>query len=263
MAGYKEFYNDYSLMISAAAVTGTRAFYKSPNGPATLPEINDKFNTAYPQCKCNKITHKKLTIDRVNDASFGGTEADFLEKITCEYTTEKDTGRGDFDEDQRRYSMGGEVLTVDNPTYWQWDDDEPVAQPIYISNVIGSFTRQVRFSSTATKNNWLREKAEIAAGCINHAEFEGHRIGSVLFSGISGGNHYDEDGNEFWVFDVEFTYRLIRDENAAITQDDWLYIWRKNSSGGKWDKPDVGGKYLYAKKNLANLFGAGGVGDIS
>lgn len=265
---YKELWGDYDLQREQSIITGVRAFVKHPNGTQLLPDIGDRFSLDYRSCKCRKIKHVKLAPDRTQ--ALEGKESDWLEKIVCSYSTQAYDPKGEFDENQRRFQMGGEITTIDNPTNWVWASAPgtvAVAQPIYKSNVMGSFTRQIRFGSTASKNKWIQGKATDALGTINHAEFEGFRIGAVLWSGVSGGNSYDADGNEQWIFDCEFSYRIIRDETVAITQDDWLYIWRKDLSdagNGKWDKPqDANGKFLFAKRNFPAIFGAGDVTDTS
>lgn len=268
MAGYKEFWDDYDLNVENSAVTGTRAFVKVAGGPASLPKIGDPFNSDYKNCKLKKLKYVKLCPDR-ELGSFANKESDWKEKITCTYSTNANNPTAEYDENQRRFQMGGEILTIDNPTNWVWASAPgtvSVAQPIFISNVMGSFTRQIQFGSTSSKDKWINGKATDALGTINHAKFEGFRIGSVLWSGVSGGNSYDSQGREQWIFDCEFSYRVIRDETAAITQDDWLYIWRKDLSdagNGKWDKPiDADSKGLYAKRNFPAIFGAGDTTDV-
>ena len=68
------------------------------------------------------------------------------------------------------------------------------------------------------------------------------------------------------MFELEFSYRIIRAAGGrdasgnAITQDDWLYIWRKEiseSGAGAWDKPKDGNtpaNNIFAKTHFDDMF---------
>ena len=264
MAGYKELVEEWRLDEGDSSITGTRAFYKYSGGTASLPSIGDSFSTTYQNCILRNINHTKFFPDP-DDRS------EWIEKLVCNYSTQPLRSETiSPDEEERRYRLGTEVITIDEPSNWKWSlKGSKCDQPLYVSNVVGSYTRQKLLTSDAAKETWLRDVVEGLSGTINAAAYEGHRIGSLLFEGVSGGTQYDENGDKVWLFEVTFTYRLIRggpgsfdgslwyvhDYNGAkITQDDWLYLWNRNASAsgeGAWDKPvDEDGNGLYQKTNF-------------
>lgn len=253
MPGFKELVEDFDLIEEGHRVEGTRSFYKATGGSASLPVLGDAFSGDFPQSIARKIRHVKFFPDP-DDRSV------YIEKQTISYSSNPTGDRIIFpDLELRRFQMGGEIIAVEDPKNWEWDtDNAKVDQPMFISNIMGSFTRQVVFGSDGQKDSWIANKMIPTAGTINSGTFEAFRAGSVLFSGVSGGNQSDQFGNRSWVFDLEFTYRIIRDETVAIIGDDWLFLWRKDFSGlleGRWDKPkDKEGRFLYQKKNLNQLF---------
>lgn len=268
MSGYKELVESWDLVESKTGVVGKRAFYKSATGTASLPELDDSFSTNYQSCICRNIRHTKFFPDPTD-------RSEWVELLECDYNTNTgSTEDKEFDEEERRYSGGTEVISVENPDNWQWKlKGSALKQPLYLTNVIGSFTAQRKLTSDAAKETWLQDRFEAQVGTINQAKFDGHRIGSVLWDTISGGTQYDENGDKFWLFELVFSYRLIRSGpkvdvggkpfpidflGNAITENDWWYAWNKNASAagtGAWDIPtDADGAEMYSKSDFTLIF---------
>ena len=253
MAGYKEIVEDREFIVTKEKQEGTKSFYKQAAGTSDLPALDDPWSTAYKNCILRKIKYTPFFPDPANRALW-------IDKLFCIFSSSADSGNDNnsqsYDPDGRKFNLGAEVMGVESPTGWTWEDTGSVAQPLFKSNIMGTFTIQRLLTSDSAKNTWIAQRLLTHAGTINDRTFEGWTIGSVLFSGLSGGTQYDENGDRTWLFDLEFTYRIIRDEASAIVGDDWLYIWRKDNGTGepKWDKPkDVNNKYLYEKTDLSML----------
>ena len=256
MAGYRQLRKDYDLEVTEDGVTGQRGYIQETGGADTLPSIGDAFDGTYTNSLARKIRAR-------NYHQESGT--DKLIYIVSYSTQSPSPIPQQPDDDERRYQFGGEIMSLDDPSQaaapvWEWDSDSAdVTQPMFLTNIIGTITRTKRFASDAAKSTFFTTNAsgyfQFHIGTINTVAFEDMRIGSVLFSGISGGTEYDSAGDRLWAFELEFTYRFIRDEAVAITQDDWLYLWRKGEDA-KWDKPKskTGAKFLYAKTDLTALF---------
>jgi len=265
MAGYKELVDEYRMQETTSGVTAMRAFYPLTGGGESLPDIGDAFKnpvsgTTFNNCLC-------ITRDREAFFPDPDNRANWSEKIVCNFGTGSvSSDRLATDEEERRFQLGGEIITIDDPINWTWNlQGDPLDQPAFLSNVMGSFTRQRQLGSDAAKETWVTNRLEVYAGCINTAKFEGFREGSVLFQGVSGGGtQYDSQGSKFWLFELSFAFRIIRaagGEDYAgdlITKDDWLYLWNKDAGGagqGAWDQPKSGdGKFLYEKKDLTQIF---------
>lgn len=262
MAGYRELLEDYTLNEQFGGVTGVRAFAEVAGGTASLPAINTKFDTGHPSCLLKSRTKKFHSFD-------GGVKR---YKWTCNYETPgMSSGSGDgegYDEDDRQFQGGGEIITIDDPQAWTWKVGAGKCnQPIFLQNAMGSFTRQVKKNSTAQKNTWIANKFLPYVGKVNSAAWEGWRKGSVLFNSISGGTQYDSGGNQTWVFTCEFLWRVVNGRDylgALVVENDWQNVFRKDVSGTAlqqpyWDIPqtkDAGGQtaYLYGYANLEEVF---------
>jgi len=259
MADYVELWQERNLEITQTGITGTRAFVNITGGSENLPAIGAGWAVTKPSsqtfsnCKCRRLSYAMYWYDR--DASL------YRQKIIAHYSTRTRSGGAGYivpDADERRFQMGGEVISVDDPSAnWVWASGPAVTQPIFISTPMGSFTIQKQLGSDASKKTWIQGPVLARIGTINSVEFEDFRIGSVLFSGLSGGTQQDEDGDKIWVFELEFNWRLIRDATGTITSNDWLYLWNQDASGagtGKWDIPiDANGNMLYVSTALAAL----------
>jgi len=281
MAGYKEIVEDWELVEEDSRIEGTRSFYPHSSGTASLPAVGDQWDSSNRNLLCRKRRRVKFFPD-VSDRS------EWSEKIMCFFSTSAiDAEVRDPDIDQRRFMLGAEIMSIDDPENWYWWQSDALAtktdkvkQPLSLSNIMGSFTRQRILTSESAKDKWISDKLIAYGGTINDREFEGFRIGSVLFNGVSGGTQADLDGDQVWVFDCEFLYRIIRaggkytqidgkgpfypaDYNgSAIVKDDWLYVWRKDASAsgqGAWDKPidkntQADGNFIYKKTDLSQIF---------
>ena len=260
MADYIELRDERNLEITETGITGTRAFVNVPGAADSLPAIGAAWAVTKPAsqtfsgCKCRRLAYSMYWYDRSANVD--------RQKIVAHYATQNKAGGAGYilpDKDERRFQMGGEIISIDDPSAnWVWvDAATAVIQPIFISVPMGSFTAQKKLTTDAAKKSWLQGPVLDRIGTINSAEFEDFRIGSVLFSGVSGGTQQDDDGDKIWVFELEFNWRLNRDATGAITANDWWYLWRQDASGsgtGKWDMPvDANNKELYAKTNLSAL----------
>jgi len=258
MSGYRELREGYFWEKTATGVTGQRVYIEHPDGTDDLPEIGTtELSGDFSNCLCRKLRGGKYWYDRTHGLD--------REKITASFATVEVNVAGTriFDEDSRRYDLGGEILSIPNASKgWTWAlQGTAVNQPLSLSNVMGTLTIQKKITSDATKATYIA-LCEERAGTINAAEFEDHRAGSVLFNGIAGGTQYDEEGDKYWLFDLTFTFRIIRAmggtdyANNPITENDWLYVWNKDVSGsqGGWDKPQLGNnEYLYDTSNFNEL----------
>jgi hypothetical protein len=266
MSGYRKLLEEWELVESETGIEGVQAYIEETAGTDTLPAIGDAFDGSNLNVLARRIRQKYTHFE-------AGVKK---KKFVISYSSRP--GSSEIitpDEDNRRYTGGGEILTIDEPLNWKWNgDNSAIDQPMFLSNVMGTFTRQRILTSDAAKETWIDEVFAEQAGTINTTAFEGHRIGSVLFTGFSGGTQFDENGDKTWVYDLEFSYRIIRSpakekddggqkfavdyNGAAIKQDDWLFLWRDTGSaagGGAWDKPKDGdGNFLYAKTELEDLF---------
>jgi len=178
-------------------------------------------------------------------------------EYTFGYSTQKGAspGRGvNTDPATRRFDLGGEVVSIpEGNLAWYWTTDhKSISQAIYKKIITGSFTIPKGPLTTAQKTTFIG-LVKSQAGTICDAAFEDFSEGQVLFEGLSGGTTYLE-GELRWQFDMSFAFRLINDALTAITQDDWLYIWREDQA--IWDKPtDSPGvaNFLYSKSTFSSL----------
>lgn len=258
MADWIELVEDYELVESQDGLTGKRAFYNQVGAAGSLPALGSSFVTFDSTTITNLVaTTRQRKIFWYERAGTPG----WREKIVVSYVPDGGSSAGSKrpDTTERRYQLGGEIISIPDPSSssWVWDlSGGTVEQPLFFSNVMGSFTRQRYLTSDAQKATavglW-----ESQAGTINDAAFEDHRIGSVLFSGVDGGTQIDEDGDKVWLFNLQFTFRIVKGKDyngATVTQDDWLYLIYQGSDGGVWDKPKLGTDYLYAKTDFTALF---------
>jgi hypothetical protein len=261
MAGYVELREGRKVVETDQGVECEQSFVEKTGGADSLPAIGDAFSVTTPAALsfANSVCKSR-------DFSYfwyDHAAAAHKQKIICRFSTRSGASLIP-DSGARRYSLGGEVLTIpNNPTSpgegWIWAlGGEKVKQPIYQSNIMGSFTAQKELASDSAKATWMAT-VEGLAGKINTSAMEGHRVGSVLFSGVSGGTQQDETGGTIWLFECEFTFRIINGldvDGNAVTQDDWLYLIDRNAGGaGRWDKPQeaTSGRFLYEKANLSSL----------
>lgn len=260
---FTELIEDYKGKESEAGFEGIRSFYADNNGTDTLPVIGTTpFDSAHPEAICRGRDFDIFYPDPDDRSKW-------LKKYVCEFATKPRDGDVRHPNlEERRFQLGGEIIAIDEPSGWTWDlASENVTQPLFLSNLMGSFTRQMRINSDGGMENWITNRLEVQAGTINDQKFEGFREGAVLFSGVSGGTQNDENGAKFWLFDLEFTFRIVRAgggldyDKALIVKDDWLYLWNKDGGGGSngvWDRPKFSDgtvtKFLYDKTNFNNLF---------
>lgn len=263
---YKRLTSGYSYEKTATAVTGREIYIRHDDAAgavpfASLPVINTTLftdpdgNTAS-NCLCQKITGTYV------DSDPNTIQYEF------EFTT-NGTGGGNgqpgdevnTDPDTRRYVMGGESVTIDNPDengwWWSIAPQNPIRQPISKVIVTGSFTIP-KGPLTAAEDATFWGVVIGLIGKINDAAFDGGRFrqGSVLFEGIDGGTVYN-DGVLNYQYNMNFSFRIINDNDAAgnpIAADDWNYLWREDNAG--WDRPSDspgGFNYLYASGDFSTL----------
>ena len=174
---------------------------------------------------------------------------------TVEYTFSFSTKSGSgsspdsTDVDSRRFDLAGEIHQVENPSSvgWTWPNGDPIEQPLFLRIVTGKFTIPKRVANAA-KNNFIGSVIPFA-GRINLGTFEGFADGQVLFTGLSGNDETNSDGNREWVFTLQFEFRVIP---ALLNPgNDWNHLWRKT---GSWSTPkDANGKFLYEAKDMSEL----------
>ncbi len=277
---FTELIEDWDFVSNETGQTGVRKFYRDAAGTKNLPEIGDGFtdfdgDEERPNCKLRSVRENIFYPDR--------TEVDrkYAKVFTLSYNsrpTDLATQDKTFDPLDRRFTLGGEIISMDNPKGWVWEKGgNTVEQPVFIANAMGTFTRQIRLGSDGSKRTWIQDFAIPAVGAINALEFEDFRIGQVLFSGFSGGTQFDNEGRKRWIFDCEFTYRVIKAGGPVeidgkqvfvldvagdrILDKDWHYVLnRAPSSGGAstagWDRPKgQDGSFLYPLAPLEALFG--------
>jgi len=266
---YKREAGGYSYEKTANAVTGKETYIRHDDAAgavpfASLPIINstvftDPDGSAASNCLCQRILGK-----------FIGKDPNTL-RYEFEFTTDGTAGSSgaagqpgsdvNTDPDTRRYTMGGESVTIDSPEengwWWTIAPQNPIRQPISKVVVTGSFTIP-RGPLTAAQNTTFFGVAIGLVGKINTAVFDGFAKGVVLFEGIDGGTVYN-DGVLNYQYNMNFSFRIINDPDAAgaaITEDHWNYLWREDSSG--WDRPAASpgggaGDYLYQSGDFSTL----------
>jgi hypothetical protein len=161
----------------------------------------------------------------------------------------------------RSFEASAEIFSVaSTPGAWEWSvNGGPVEEglPLYKRAVLQNFSATRHGLTTAQKDALLGTIRD-RAGSVNSAAFEGFAIGQVLFNGARGGDYTDESGVRKWSLELSFTARMLTGEldagGAAITQDDWLYLYSEAQGG--FDKPqNVGGTngFLYRKTSFSEL----------
>ena len=265
MPGWVSQRAEWEFVETSSSIEGTKAFMEIATGTDDLPDIGDAWSTSFPNVRLRSRRRKKVHVESGVDK----------EKVVCRFSTRAATsGVISPDEEERRFQLGAEVLSIDTPSNWKWSlANNALTQPVFLSNIIGSFTRQRILSSDATKAQFIKEKLLIQAGTINSQAFEDFPKGSVLFDGVTGGTQSDESGEITWVFDLNFSWRIIRGgatvlgtngnlfpmayDGNAIEDDYWLWTWNENASAsgqGFWDKPTGDGAFLYSKTDFGDLF---------
>lgn len=259
MPGYRELLEEYHLLERDDGAEGTKGFVEETAGTSTLPTIGDEFDATHIKCKARSLDYRYLWWDSATST--------YKRKIIVNYSTRAGSSPVITpDADERRFQLGGEILAVEDPTGWVWHLKNVAIQDtqVFLSNPVGSFTRQRTFTSSTSKKAWIQNKLIVQAGTINDRVFEDYRIGAVLFSGVEGGTQYDNKGKLIWVFNLTFSWRIIRAAGGKdyagnpIVKDDWRYIWNKDAGGagtGAWDQPkDANGNFLYDRTNFNLLF---------
>lgn len=265
---YKEFWSPWNLVEAETGMTGRREFYEDPDGTITLPAVNDAWSAEYPNLRCTTRTRSKYAPNRSDRTKW-------VEKVVCDYTV-GDQPQFSRNTEDRKFDASIEMETTPNlqdDAAMKWNaDNAPVDDCTVIHNVTGTFTRIVTFGSDASKKKWVQTVLRKQLGTINNKEFEDFAEGQVLWESISGGTQYDSLGNRTWVFECHFAFKILRGgivggnglafdvANAEIEKDDWLYQWRRYSTGaniGRWDKIVTGATKIpvkFAKTDFSLIF---------
>lgn len=246
-AAYKRKADGYQYEKTATAITGTEVYIRHDAAAgavpfASLPIIDttvftDPDGTAVANCKCQKILGKYIEADP-NTIEY---EFQFTTSGTGGASAGDPGADVNTDPATRRYVMGGESVTIDNPDnngwWWALAPQNPIRQPISKVVVTGSFSIP-KGPLTAAQDLTFWGVCIGLIGKINLAAFDGRfRKGSVLFEGIEGGSVYN-NGVLNYQYNMNFSYRIINDLDAAgvpIAEDDWNYLWREDLAG--WDRP--------------------------
>lgn len=247
---YKEIIDEYELQRTEDGITGRRVYIQDPSGPvANLPVVGESLmidvdDATIAGCKCRSL----------NSVYRDGIPHHVANYSTRDSVVEFSGSRISKDSQYRRFEGSAESVAIgdvaSNYFYWDGTTDIPI-QALSKQIFAGQFSIPVSNLSESEKNTFLSTVATLA-GTINDAAYEGFREGAVKFDHISGGSYYDEGGNLRFAYDLVFSYRLINDDFAAITADDFLYVF--DQSSGTWKKPFVRGssppEYLYKKASF-------------
>lgn len=257
---YKELGRGYNYNTDEqGSVSGTRTFIvDSGGGIASLPVrgtslMPNEFGVDIPGCLARQIR-----------VQFDGDDRD--PQYVVVYDTRSQFGVSGAmgitnDEANRSFDVQPELMSIDSEAGgWTWDlQAAPIDAGIAIfkRSVLQDFSMAKAGLSTTAKNTLLT-KIRQQAGTINASAFEGFAVGQVYFNGSRGGNYKDQSGVERWNIELLFTARLLTDEKdyagAAITQDDWLYLYiDQEGAAGDFDKPKRGSAYLYRKTDFSSL----------
>lgn len=124
----------------------------------------------------------------------------------------------DTDKAMRRYDCGTETETVES--YSGTASPGMKGKLMHVIIPTGTLTIP-KGELTAAENATFISLVESSVGKVNAAAFENHRVGSVLFEGISGGTKYTTGGALRYAYEMRFSFRIV--PNTA-TNCDWNYI---------------------------------------
>ncbi len=187
------------------------------------------------------------------------------------WTVSYQYNKANVDSDDFNYSGGGEVISL-TPTEssegelsdnWKWvwgTDNVPVYNAVFKAAMVGSVS-VTKVIGEDEYETWIAE-VQADAGKVNsknykpgggmiitHPGVTGFAKGQLLFSSISGGNRTcNYDGSKAYVFELTFMYRIV---GGTITEDDWQYIYRKDTA--TYDKPVSANGYLYEESEFGSL----------
>jgi len=244
MGGYKQLKQKYEYDENNDQHTGTQVYLKVTGGPDDLPELGDPFSAA----------HIQTIVTNIKEELYGYDESDGCDNgyiYTISY--EGPSASGSYtplakeDDDQRTFSAGGEVISIDNPENyagkWYWtptpteaqigEANGKVIQKIYKTNVVGSFGRTVKVSE-ANFVNYITNNLFPNLGKINSSTFEsgGYGLfsrGTCLLNSASGSMAKNNRGKNEWVLNLSFSYKFIPE--LGMVDDTWQYSWRTDTSG--------------------------------
>jgi len=235
MGGYSFLQESYQVTEGTKASSGTKAFKVEAGGSDSLPDLGDSFDIDH--LGVVAVTRVKVITfyDPVDTDNNGYT-------WTVNYSTtdpEESSPVNDTDCDQRTFSVGGEIFSVDSKnSNWGWsigDVGEPPqpdsikGQKLFFSNPIGliSYTKEIEEGSYEA----FKAEVKLKAGKINKTDFENLGKGNVLFLGTNGSLQSKADGTRVWKFTLNFKWRSISD---GITENAFQYLFSKD---GNWEIP--------------------------
>ena len=228
MAGYTLLRDGYQVTETATTTTGTKIYLDG--GSDSLPAIGDTFDAVYNYVYCTSIQKVPYFVDD-DDACDNGY------KYTCQYSTATQSPYTlvSGDPEQRRFSIGGEIFAIGSEdSNWGWANSAGTAptetiedgQKLFVSSPVGTISWEKEVT-TGDYSAFIQDLIA-KAGCINDATFQGFAKGQVLFTGAEGSLKRKSDGTKVWVFNVTMSWKTLTAGNAP-TQDQWQYIWRKDS----------------------------------
>jgi len=247
--GYELQKEGYEYVENASGSSGTKVYLKIVGGADDLPELGDEFSPEHPEAIATEITEEIGFVDPT-DVCFNGY------KYTVDYDSggagegEDGTWVKKVDEEQRNFTAGGEIITVNNKPneagVWHWtleptedainESKGKCVQKIYKTNVLGTFSRTVKVAQDDFVS-YLNTQLFPLLGHINDPVFESvtygiFQKGTCLFNSASGNLTIDADSQRFWEIALNFSYKFIPELGLAnVVEDTWQYIWRSDTSG--------------------------------
>ena len=249
--GYIELLEPFEKITNETVITAKLVFVEHSTGSSDLPAVGDALPAVGSETAASNCIVRTIRVAYTH--AQGGT---LKRTYNVDYSTRAQGGGPIFstDENLRRFEAGGEIihqrrsgkvyLTGEGASRSAAPEDYPVDFRTQLMS--GSFTKTKVFNSAASKDSWITSTLFTKGGHINETAFEGFRAGSVLFEGVSGGNQFDEFGDESWSLELIFAWKY----NPYLTggKDDWQYIFQPSPLDGKmgWYKAewlDAAGNY--------------------
>ena len=249
---YKRQTRFYEFNVTADEITGKEVYIRHDDAAggiayASLPLVGttpilDPSGSAVGTCLC-----------RSRRATYEGGDVNSV-KWEFTYATGKNSPPSDnIEEDKaaRRYDLGTQTTAIDkaNPS-----EVGPRNQRVVKLNAAGTFSIPTGDMAGTRKDSFIT-LVESMAGKINHSAFEGHRQGSVMFEGVSGGTKYNSNGQLRWLFEMRFTFKILQgaiNTGGNVASMDWNYDL---NTDGKWELIKVDGTGWYGTADFSSLTG--------
>lgn len=260
MSAYKEIREQYQIdRPQEGPLTGRRLFISVPSGTpgavSSLPIVGTSLMPSETGTPINGLLCRRIRTTYASDGPQAHYHLEYSTRplnIRRSFPETADPGDRTFDSYTETLSFPSdlaewEAVDANNEVLFPLTDDN-----IYKSVSYEEFTiprRELTDAQYAALKATMRDRA----GTINASAFEGYAVGQVLFVGPRGATYTNQNGLKRWAVDLQFRARLLTgelsgDAAGAITNDDWLYIWKDY-----WVKPRSDGNFLYRKTNFSSL----------